>query len=82
MPAERHRAAVDERVEAPRGAVAERLLGGAARLVGLGGVDVGEADVDARDPQRVAVDHAIGPAAAVAQPEARARRGAAAASSA
>jgi hypothetical protein len=38
----RHRAAVDQPVQPPSGAVAQRLFGSAAWLVGFGGVDVGK----------------------------------------
>jgi hypothetical protein len=56
-------------MQSPGRGIAKRRLFGAARRVGFGGVDIGDAIFGAFEPECVAVDDAVAPAA-VAKPEA------------
>src|SRR5574338_679263 len=69
---EGHHAAVEQLLQAPRGAVTPRLFAGAARIVRLRCVDIRDADLGALEPDGVAGDHAIVPAADEAEREVRA----------
>lgn len=67
---EAERSGIDQRVQSLRGRRAQRRrLMSAARIMGFGRVDIGDADFDALIIERVAIDHAIGAAAFVAETE-------------
>jgi len=58
---QREGAGAEERVHLRRRRLPETGFAGAARRVSLRRVDVGDADLRARHPDRVAVDDAVGP---------------------
>ena len=62
---------IDQLVHPPCRRCAQLCLQWATRTVGFGGVDVGNADFDAAIMDRVAIHHAVGAAAAVAQAKGR-----------
>src|SRR6185369_2276975 len=62
-------AGVEQGDQAAGRGIAPRLLAGAARAVGLGRVDVGDADLLARKPEGVAIDDAGGAGAFGAERE-------------
>ena len=64
--AQRHGTCVEQHPQPLGCACTEIGLARAARRMGLGRIDVGDPHLLARDPDRVAVDHAIGAAAVVA----------------
>jgi len=62
---------IDQLMHPPCGRCAQLCLQWASGAVGFGGVDVGNADFDAAIMDRVAIDDAVGAAAAVAQAKGR-----------
>ena len=70
-PRQRERHGIEQRLHPQRRAVARACLGLAARRVGFGGVDIGDADLGAVHPEGVAVDHAVDPLGPATDREAR-----------
>ena len=58
-----HDPAVEQLLQPLRGAVAKRLLAGTAGIMSFRSINVCDADLHALEPNRVAIDHAVVPAA-------------------
>jgi hypothetical protein len=56
---DRNRSAIQKLLQPARRSVAKRLLVRTSRVMGLGCVDIGDPNLLAAEPNRVAIDHAV-----------------------